>query len=108
MSGFLDRQTLAMITAGICVINGIFSPYLNIAIPITTALLPELFPKTAGWVLFFSSIMVATATLLTSGIPAALYERSVGRDPQDDVPGWIWLVGAAVLTLPALNIVTNL
>lgn len=105
---FLDRHTVVMLVIGVSVVNGIFSPYLSIALPITTALLPEVFPKTIGWVLFFSSVMVATGTLLLSGVPAALYERFAGYDPRDAVPAWIWLIGAVCLTLPALNIVTSL
>jgi heme/copper-type cytochrome/quinol oxidase subunit 3 len=97
----LDRQTLVFIVLGTCIVNGIFSPYLKIAIPISAALMPELFPRTIEWVLFWASILLATATLLFSGIPAALYERLVARNPEDTVSMWIWLAGAMLLTLPA-------
>jgi hypothetical protein len=97
----MNRQTLLIVILGVCAVNGIFSPVLTIAIPITAALLPELFPKTVEWVLFFSSILVATATLLFSGVPAALYERLFDRDPESLVPMLIWLAGAIVLSIPA-------
>ena len=42
----LDRQTLLLLTVGLCVANGIFSPFLALAIPVTAALMPELFPRT--------------------------------------------------------------
>ena len=77
----LDRQTLFPLILGVCIVNGIFSPYLNLAIPVTAVLLPEIFPRTIEWVLFWSSVLVASATLLFSGVPAALYERLVERDP---------------------------
>jgi hypothetical protein len=96
----LDRQTLLLIVLGVCLVNGIFSPYLNIAVPVTAALMPELFPRTVEWVLFWSSILLSSATLLFSGVPAALYERLVERDPGSAVSMWIWLAGAAALTLP--------
>lgn len=99
----LDRQTLFLIVLGISVANGIFSPFLNIAIPISAVLLPELFPRTVEWVLFWSSVLVASATLLSSGIPAALYERLVERNPEGTASMWIWLAGAAALTLPAVQ-----
>jgi hypothetical protein len=96
----LDRQTLLLMVLGVCLVNGIFSPYLNIAVPVTAALMPELFPRTVEWVLFWSSILVSSATLLFSGVPAALYERLVEREPQSAVSMWIWLAGAAALSLP--------
>ena len=98
----LDRHTVAILVLGLCIGNGIFSPYLNLAIPVTVALLPEIFPRIIQWVLFWSSVLLATTTLLVSGVPAALYERLVERDPNAAASMWIWLVGAATLCLPAV------
>ena len=98
----LDRQTILLMLIGLCIINGIFSPYLNIAVPISAALMPELFPRTAEWVLFWGSILLSSATLLFSGVPAALYERLVDRDTGSTVSMWIWLAGAALLSAPAV------
>lgn len=98
----VDRQNLLLIVIFVSVVNGIFSPYLKIAIPISAALLPELFPRTIEWVLFWSSILLSSATLLFSGVPAALYERWVERDPENDLSMWIWLAGAGLLTFPAV------
>jgi hypothetical protein len=95
----IDRQTLLLIVLGVCLVNGIFSPYLNIAVPVTAALMPELFPRTVEWVLFWSSILLSSATLLFSGIPAALYERIVERE--STVSMWVWLAGAMILSAPA-------
>lgn len=99
----LDRQTLLLLVLGLCLVNGIFSPYLNVAVPVTVALMPELFPRTVEWVLFWSSILVSTATLLFSGVPAALYERLVERAPESGASMWVWLAGAALLTLPVIQ-----
>jgi hypothetical protein len=52
-------------------------------------------------VLFWSSVLLSTATLLVSGVPAALYERLV--EPESMASTWIWLAGVSALTLPALN-----
>jgi hypothetical protein len=98
----LDRQTLLLMIIGVCIVNGIFSPYMNIAIPISAALMPELFPRTVEWVLFWGSVLLASATLLFSGVPAALYERLIERDPENDISMWIWLGGAALLSAPAV------
>jgi len=100
----ITRQTLFVVVIGLCVVNGLFSPYLQVAVPITTVLLPELFPKTVEWVLMFSSILVSTATLLGSGAPAALWERLVEGSPQSLAPMWIWLGAATLMTLPALQV----
>ena len=96
----MDRQTLFPIVLGVCVANGIFSPYLNLAVAVTAVLLPELFPRTVEWVLFWSSVLLSTATLLFSGVPAALYERLFEGESTAAV--WIWLAGASLMTLPSL------
>ncbi len=98
----LDRQALVTLIFGLCTVNGIFSPYLTLAIPVTAVLLPEIFPRSIEWVLFWSSILLASATLLFSGVPAALYERLAERDPNAATSTWIWLAGAAALCLPAV------
>jgi hypothetical protein len=36
-------------------------------------------------------------------VPAALYERLVERDPEATPSMWIWLGGAATLSLPVLQ-----
>lgn len=99
----MDRQTLLMLLVGLCIFNGIFSPYLNIAVPISAALMPELFPRTIEWTLFWGSVLLSSATLLFSGVPAALYERLVGtKDAEDTISMWIWFGCAALLTAPAI------
>jgi hypothetical protein len=99
----MDRNLLLFTVVGISVLNGLFSPFLAIAVPIAAVLMPEVFPRSVGWVLFFSSLLVASATLLGSGIAAALYERLVDRGRGSLVATWIWLAGAVLLALPALR-----
>ena len=97
-----DRHMLFTLVIGVAVVNGIFSPYLNIAVPITAVLMPEMFPRNPSWVLFFSSILVASATLLFAGVPAALHERLQPEHPEATGPMWTWLTLTLLLTLPAL------
>ena len=99
----LDRQSLLLVVVGLSIVNGILSPYLNIANPVSAALMPELFPRTVEWVLLWASLLLSSATLLVSGVPAALYERFVSDDPKGTASMWIWLAGAAVLCLPVLG-----
>lgn len=96
---------MLMLVIGICILNGLYSPFLRVAIPIAAVLMPEVFPKTSEWVLFFSGILVSSATLFFSGVPAALWERLSG-DPESPTAMWIWLAGAVLMTLPALRILT--
>jgi hypothetical protein len=99
----LDRQTLLLLLIGLCIVNGIFSPYLNIAVPISAALMPELFPRTIEWTLFWGSVLLASATLLFGGVPAALYERFVDNSPESLTSMWIWFGCTALLTFPAIQ-----
>jgi hypothetical protein len=99
----MDRNFLLFAVVGISVLNGLFSPFLAIALPVAAVLMPELFPRSVGWVLFFSSILVASGTLLFSGVPAALYERLARPAPDNNVAMYIWIAGAALLALPALR-----
>ena len=99
----LDRQTLFLAVICVCIVNGIFSPYLKLAIPISAVLMPELFPRTLEWILLWSSVLLSSATLLFSGVPAALYERLLERDGASTASMWIWFAGAALLSLPAVQ-----
>jgi heme/copper-type cytochrome/quinol oxidase subunit 3 len=104
----MDRQSLLVAVLAICMMNGLFSPFLALALPITTALLPAPIPWSGQWVLFFSIVFVSTATLLFSGVPAALYERLVERNPQGTTAMYVWLGAAALLSLPALGALSRL
>lgn len=99
----IDRNALFTIVIGVCIVNGIFSPYLSIALQVVPVLMPEMFPKTAHWALFFSSVFVSSATLLAGGVPAALYERFFEDDETSVASMWIWLGAATLLSLPALE-----
>jgi hypothetical protein len=104
----MDRQGLFVIVAAVAVINGIFSPYVGIVFRLAPVWLPELVPPSVAIVAYLSSLIVATATLILSGVPAALYERIAGIRANDTVPMYVWLAAAIVLSLPALDILTRL
>jgi len=86
-------------------INGIFNQTaLLFALIHVQVLAPALLFGSTGLTLMFSSLMVSTATIILAGIPAALYERFAGaKDDSNVVSLWIWLAGAAILTLPAIG-----
>jgi len=65
---------------------------------------PALLFGSVSLTLFFSSLMVSTATVILGGIPAAIYERVTGaRGDSTETSLWIWLAGTALLTLPAIG-----
>jgi len=103
----IDRGILFPIIIGVCIVNGIFSPYLAIALQVVPILMPEMFPKNVHWALFFSSVFVSSATLLAGGVPAALYERFFAPDERSVASMWIWLGAATLLSLPALETINK-
>src|SRR6185295_16259506 len=86
-------------------INGLFNQLaLLFALIHVQILSPALLFGSVGLTLMLSSLMVATATIIVGGIPAALYERYAGaKDDSTEVSLWIWLAGTALLTLPAIG-----
>lgn len=82
-------------------INGVFSPFLLALVPFVLALTPAFFLNHIGFVFYFSSLLMATLTLMLGGLPAALYERWTGATESTGFSMWLWLCGTGLLTLPA-------
>lgn len=82
-------------------VNGIFSPWLVAMFPFVFVLMPAFFLTSINVLLFISSILFATMTLILGGIPAALYERWSGAKESNEISMWLWLAGVGLLTLPA-------
>lgn len=85
------------------IINGIFSPFLLAIVPFVFALTPAFFVDDTRVILFASSLIFSTMTLIAGGIPAALYERWIGSKESTELSMWIWLAGTGILTLPAAS-----
>lgn len=100
----MDRTLLLVVVLGVCLINGMFSPWLAVI-----ALQPALWflgfvPTSPQLLVYLSSLMLATLTLLISGVPAALYERWIGlRGEDDNISMYVWLGAAVLLSLQALQ-----
>jgi len=99
----MKPYTLFVLILGVCAVNGMFSPFLRVAIPVVIALMPEWFPPSVSWVLYFGAIFLATLTLVIGGIPAALYERLWEGEQFTGVSMYIWLAGCVLLTIPAVG-----
>ena len=89
--------------------NGLISPLLPIVYVLMPAWAPHVFLGMREIVIlpeilfYLSSLIVATGTLLFGGVPAALYERLLGGEPESLVAMYVWLAGVLLLTLPAAS-----
>ena len=101
----MDRNLYYVGIAFFGMVNGIFNQLaLLFALIHVQILAPALLFGSVPLTLMFSSLMVATGTIVLGGIPAALYERFVGaKDDSTDVSLWIWLAGTGILTIPAIG-----
>jgi hypothetical protein len=99
----MERQFYFIGIAFFGMINGMFHP-LRVESFIATSYFMSLpLFGSQGLIFYFSSLMLATGTVILAGIPAALYERYRGLKDSDVVALWIWLAGTALLALPAMS-----
>ncbi len=101
----MDRSLYFVGIAFFGMINGIFNQLaLLFALIHVQILAPALLFGSVPLTLMFSSLMVATGTIILGGIPAALYERYIAaKDDSTEVSLWIWLAGTGILTIPAIG-----
>lgn len=104
----MDRQSLLVVILTVAVVNGIFSPAIALALPLAVVWMPDFLPHEPSWAFYFSSLLVSSATLLLSGVPAALYERLIEQDEASLVSMYIWLGAVILLSLPALGTLSRL
>lgn len=97
----LRHQVFALVL-GLSVFNGIFSPFVHLIAAYSLVWAPPWLPTDPSVTFYFSSLIVATTTLLVSGIPAALIERAIPASREAPGPNWIWALVAFVLCFPAL------
>jgi hypothetical protein len=101
----MNRNAYYVAIAFFGMINGLFNQtWLLFALLHVQILSPALLFGSVPLTLMFSSLMVSTATIILAGIPAAIYEHIVGaKEDSTEASMWIWLAGAALLTLPAMG-----
>jgi hypothetical protein len=99
--GMLLCYVLLVVTAGLALLNGLhssplFDPMLFF--------LHRVAPRFLGPMLlfYFNSLLLALATLLLAGLPAAIYERVRGLKKSTPVSLGIWLAATLLLSLPGL------
>lgn len=96
----MSAQTLFTAVVAACLVNGLFSPMLGLVWLLHPLWLPELVPATREIVFYGASLIVATATLLLSAVPAAVAERVFRATPATAM--LVWLGGAVALTVLGL------
>jgi hypothetical protein len=87
---------------GLAIINGIFSPVLVLVFALQGLWYPFFLPASVALVFAFSSLVLSTVYLMVSGVPAAIYERFIGKGQTSLASRLIWLVAMALLTIPAV------
>ena len=97
----LKRDVLLVATAGLAALNGLHSS------PLFDPMLFFLHRVAPGFLapmllFYFNSLLLALATLLLAGVPAALYERVRGLKTSTPVSLGIWLAATFLLSLPGL------
>lgn len=109
----MSRQNLFAVILAICLVNGLLSPFVAVIFMIAPIWMISLFPGVQElaiikeFVFYISSLIVSTATLLISGVPAALVERLIPESEGSAGVMWIWLAGAVFLALPAFQKLLN-
>lgn len=104
----MDRSTLFTLVVATALFNGLASPAVGLIYSTTPAWLPHLFIGIGEFALlpefafYVSSLLLATATLLIGGVPAALLERFFGAEESTPASLVVWLGGCLLLTIPAV------
>lgn len=96
------RNQLFALAAGIAVFNGIFSPLVYVVAVYSFVWAPAWMPAGPSITFYLSSLIVATTTLLVSGVPVALIERFLPQSRTAPGPMLVWAIVALVLSFPAL------
>lgn len=98
----LKKDGLLIGIAGVSLLNGMhFSPLFDPAFFLLKGFAPRFLTASPLLLFYFTSLILATVTLILAGVPAALFERLTRRAESDAISLAIWLAGAALLALPA-------
>ncbi len=97
----LRHQVFALVL-GLAVFNGIFSPFVYLVAAYGFLWMPPWLPAEPSVLFYFSSLIVATSTLLVGGIPAAAIEHFRPQSREAPGPNWVWALATLILCFPAL------
>jgi hypothetical protein len=99
----LKRDGMLIGIAGLSLLNGMhFSPLFDPAFVLFRIFAPGFFLNSPLLMFYFTSLLLSAATLLITGIPAALFERFTGRRESDTTSLAVWLITGAALAAVTL------
>lgn len=101
----MERKHIFGLIAVISLANGLFSPFAVLVLQLFPFWFPSFIDPSLPLLITFSAILTSFATLLLSGIPAAVFERLTGRQHTDEMSLYVWLASAVLLSVPALAVV---
>ena len=96
------RLQLFAVVLAVSAFNGIFSPLVHLIAAYSFVWAPPWLSTDPSVTFYFSSLILATTTLLASGVPSALLEWAVLPSREAPGPNLVWAVIALVLTFPAV------
>lgn len=99
----MSRENLLVAVIIVSILNGIFSPWVWLAVGMAPAWMPGFVGYTTETLFYGGSLLISTMTLLVSGVPAALSERFLRDDLSPTGVMWLWLSCALLLSLPAVE-----
>jgi hypothetical protein len=103
-----DHGLLAA-TGLLALVNGLLNPLLLPQSAAAVVLLaPPVLRTMPQATVFLAILLGALLTLAAGGVPAALYERALGKAPGDRGTALVWLAATALLSLPALAVAGHL
>jgi len=88
----------------VSILNGMHSPMHLLMSELAPVWYPTLLmPVIPEIVFYLSSLLISTMTLMIAGVPAAIYERVTSTPQSSFISMGIWLLCAAVLTIPSIG-----
>jgi uncharacterized RDD family membrane protein YckC len=100
----MSSQTLFVLVMAVAALNGLLhlmtqSGLILLLLIFAPVWWPEVFGFHVAVLAWASSLIIATATLMLGGIPAALYERLRGQQSPSPVSMGLWLAGAITIAI---------
>lgn len=98
----MSRDQVLILVLLVAIFNGLFSPWVLIAVGFAPAWMPSFLPYAPPLLFYGASLLVSTLTFLVAALPAAVAERLLDEVTQVGAL-WIWFGFACVLSLPAME-----
>ncbi len=97
------RDVLLVGTVGLSLLNGMhFSPLFEPGVVLLRPIFASFYLSSQLITLYLTSIFLGLATLMVSGLAAALFEKLTGRKRSDPASLGVWLGATFLAVLPSL------